>query len=971
MPDHAVAVGTLGAGSVEPAGRFAARAQRLPLLERDAELRVLRGALDAARAGAGGVLAVEGPPGIGKTRLAMTLTDEGRAAGMNVLTARGRELESDFSFGVVRQFFERLLNDADGSARERILAGPAGLIARSIAPGSSSSEAAGAPESRFQALHGLYWLLANVAEGGPVLLVLDDAHWADPASLSFLAFAAPRLAELRVLMLVTSRLGGFTRVRALAELANEPAAEMIRLAPLSAGGVGEMVLRHLGTSPTPKFTDACLKVTGGNPFLLLALLSELRREGIEPGVTAADRVLSLTSKAVGQAVLSDLARLSPAAVPLARAVAILEDARPADAAALAGLEGAQAVGAADELVRASILRAGARLEFRHAIVRNVVYEDIPPAGRSELHRRAAEVLANHPRGPEAAAAHLLLTHPAHDREAGAILLEAAERAMGRGSPESATAYLARALDETLDPQARSLLLASLGRARALVGDPEAATTLDQALAITEDSQERAQVVRDFSLLATLAGDVPRGLSELEAAIERLGDPESELSVLLECDFVCFSQIGPGMPPQAVAHARRLRGLADRAWREGTPAGRMLAVRAALDAAVIGEPAETVGRLIDTGLAEGRFVAEQRMEASHFPAAAFVLIFTDRLKEANEIISAGIEDCQKRGSIVGFVQGSTYRSMGALRAGALAEAEADARAALEARAVELNTPLALACLLHVLIERGELAEANRLLESHGTVGPLGDPFFFVHLAEARGRLKLAEGRPERALEDLLDAGRRMEGAQIQNPAILAWRSSAALAHLAAGNRAEAKGLATEEAELATAFGAPRAIGIALRTLGLAEGGPAGLDLLEQSVSVLERSPAKLDWARSLVELGAALRRVKRRVDARERLRPALQTAVAIGATALATQAREELLATGARPRRVVLSGVDSLTASERRVARMAATGLSNPEIAQRLFVTRKTIEVHLSHCYQKLDITSRTALPQALGAAAKD
>jgi DNA-binding NarL/FixJ family response regulator len=202
--------------------------------------------------------------------------------------------------------------------------------------------------------------------------------------------------------------------------------------------------------------------------------------------------------------------------------------------------------------------------------------------------------------------------------------------------------------------------------------------------------------------------------------------------------------------------------------------------------------------------------------------------------------------------------------------------------------------------------------------------------------------------------------------MRNPAVLAWRSHLALALLGLDRRDEALELAREEVELARGWGAPRPIGVALRARGLAEGGAEGIETLRESLAVLEGSSALLERARSLVELGAALRRANQRADARELLKQGLDLAVRSRAMPLVEQAEQELAATGARPRRLLLSGVESLTASERRVAGFAAEGLSNKDIAQALFVTTKTVEVHLSNVYRKLGIGSRSELPQALG-----
>jgi DNA-binding CsgD family transcriptional regulator len=179
------------------------------------------------------------------------------------------------------------------------------------------------------------------------------------------------------------------------------------------------------------------------------------------------------------------------------------------------------------------------------------------------------------------------------------------------------------------------------------------------------------------------------------------------------------------------------------------------------------------------------------------------------------------------------------------------------------------------------------------------------------------------------------------------------------------RVEARALATEEVALAQAFNGPRTLGIALRAAGLAEGGKRGIDLLRQAVSVLEGSGARLEHARAMTDLGAALRRAGQRAESREILRPALDLVHRCGALALTERTRTELIAAGGRPRRLVLSGLDSLTPSERRVAQFAAAGLSNRDIAQNLFITTRTVEGHLTHAYQKLGITSREQLPAAL------
>jgi DNA-binding CsgD family transcriptional regulator len=199
----------------------------------------------------------------------------------------------------------------------------------------------------------------------------------------------------------------------------------------------------------------------------------------------------------------------------------------------------------------------------------------------------------------------------------------------------------------------------------------------------------------------------------------------------------------------------------------------------------------------------------------------------------------------------------------------------------------------------------------------------------------------------------------------NPLWIPARSHAALALHRLGRDAEATALIEEELDLARGWGVPVAIAVSLRTLGLVTGGPDGLAMLEDAVDMLEPTTAQLDYARALVEYGGALRRSKQRIEARERLREGVEIAHRQGALALVAQANDELASTGARPRKVVQTGLETLTASERRVAQLAAADMSNKDIAQALFVTVKTVEVHLSSVYRKLEISSRRQLASTL------
>jgi DNA-binding CsgD family transcriptional regulator len=202
---------------------------------------------------------------------------------------------------------------------------------------------------------------------------------------------------------------------------------------------------------------------------------------------------------------------------------------------------------------------------------------------------------------------------------------------------------------------------------------------------------------------------------------------------------------------------------------------------------------------------------------------------------------------------------------------------------------------------------------------------------------------------------------MWGVEIRDVGYVHARAGAALALLRLGERKRALDVAQAELADVRVFGAPRALGIALRVTGLAQGGSTGLELLGQSVACLRRSPALLERAHSLAELGAALRRDGRRSSAREPLAEALDLAARCGARPLARRVREELVATGARPRREWRTGLEALSPRELRVVQLAVDGRTNREIAYQLYVTLKTVEGHLARAYNKLGIERRRQL----------
>jgi DNA-binding CsgD family transcriptional regulator len=358
----------------------------------------------------------------------------------------------------------------------------------------------------------------------------------------------------------------------------------------------------------------------------------------------------------------------------------------------------------------------------------------------------------------------------------------------------------------------------------------------------------------------------------------------------------------------------------------------------------------------------------RSDSTVFGMPCNVLVQLDQFDEALAALDTALAHARRTGFLAKFTIASYMRAWAVLAQGDLAAAESEVPSILDADPTQIAGVRVNAVLGQAALDRGDLTAAAEHLEYPDDAlepGLWGSAF---NLAR-RGTLRGAQGRLDDALHDLRTAGEWLTALGCENPAYCPWRSASALVLARLDRRDDALEVAHEEVGLARRWGAPRALGNALVAAGLITGGGDGLDLLHEAHEVLADSPARLVRARAATEYGAALRRANRRADAREPLALGLELAERCGASALIERARQELIATGARPRRSARSGVDALTATELRVARMAAEGKTNREVAQALFVTPKTVEVHLSHTYQKLGLKSRSQLPTALQQAA--
>jgi DNA-binding CsgD family transcriptional regulator len=665
-------------------------------------------------------------------------------------------------------------------------------------------------------------------------------------------------------------------------------------------------------------------------------------------------------------VLLRLSALQLGATSLARAASVLGDGAPLRRAAqLARMEPGVAREAADALSAAEILRPGEPLVFVHPIVQSAIYGELPPAERARLHTTAAAMLRAEEAPAEQVAPHLLAGEPGGEVWVLDTLEEAAGRALAAGAPASAMRYLERALAEPPPRARRAHVLARLGRAAAAAGDPVAVEHLEAALLAVDDPERRAEISYSIGRTLMAGGRHREAADTFDRGLAELSDTSSELGLLLEAGFVSAARRSIATLPLAVARVRPL--LAQR-FTGATPGERALLAHVAYERALAGKACEDVRAAAEAALSKGRLLDEESADGFAFYRAVEALAWADELDAADAALGAAVEDARHRGSVFGYATACYARAEVHLLAGRIGEALADAQAAVDAGrdGWRLALPAAHAVLSRCLAEQGDPAAAAQALELPGGEEPWHASVTLSQLFEARGWLALSRGDPESALDAFQECRRRQAWIQAPNPAVMAWRSGTALAALALDDDTErATLLAEQELDLARSFGAPRAIGVALRTTGLVRGGEQGLELLAEAVSALQGSPAVLELARARTDLGAALRRAGRRQHAQHELRLALDAAHRCGATTLAERAREELGLAGARPRRPRVSGLESLTASERRVAELAAAGATNREIAQALFVTVKTVEWHLRNAYGKLEISSRQGLSEAM------
>ena len=930
------------------------------LLERDDELGLLDSLRAAAQTGEGGLVVIRGAAGVGKTSLLREFARRARAGGMSVLRARGHDRESGIPYGVVRQLLDPVVAPLDDAQRGVLFGGAAGSARSLFEAMPLPGEGPGDPN---QLVRALWWLVLTLSEQERITIAVDDVQCCDVESLRWLAFLAHRVEAVPLLLVLAVRTGDPTQDDAVTgEILAEPHVVHIEPRPLGEGSTRRLVADALGAAAADAVAVKCHAVTGGNPLLLRELLRALHADNARGDLDEVT-LLRAGGRALSTLVARRLATLPTEATLLARAAAALGDGTPLRLVAeVAGLSVAAAEAAADRLREAELLRPSTQTEFAHPLVAEAVYRSMSARERADAHATAATALRRSGAPVHQVATQVSLVPPGCFADALPVLRHAARVALDAGARHSAVAYLRRALAEPLDDALRAELLAEVGTAELLVDGEQAVTHLRQAFALSSDPYRRAQLTVVLGPALFFTQRNAEAVATYEQALATLA-PASDpaLRQRLEAGLLAAAVDDARLYPAAQRQADRLRAASPSevdpplaavlAWHEARTGG-------------------TAGRCV--ALAERGLLAEAGQDASAtFAYAGLVLAVVDRYDEVRALCNRTLERARTSSSVFEFAIASWLRGIVAYMEGDLDNAEADQRQAIDAgeeHGLSAGLIHGYARLADALVERGDLAGAEAALgqvSCGDSPPPLAHFDWWLH---SRGRLRLAQGRAHEALHDLTEAGRRYQSLGGVNPAFIPWQSDAALAHLSLGDAATARRLADAELQRARAWGAPRVVARALRIAAETRHPQQALPLLRESQGLLAASGARLERARTAVALGVALSRLGDRSSARELLWGGLEEASRCGAEPLAQRAHDELVHAGARPRRLTRSGVAALTPTERRVAGLAAEGRTNREIAERLFVTPKTVEMHLGNVFRKLQIDGRGQLHRALFAS---
>ncbi|MEV5517321.1 AAA family ATPase [Streptomyces flaveolus] len=873
------------------------------LWERDEEVAAITRAVDtlcADRSSSGSLLVCRGEAGLGKTALLAETRRIAEARGCTVWSARGGETLRSVPFNVVRQLLQpALVSMLPEEARDYLgdwydIAGPALGIAE---PGERQADPQGVCDGLVAAVRRL------ARREWPLVLLIDDVHWADQETLRWLAALAERLDETSALLVIARRPGGVTGDSArhldAAEAAGRPLAPLSALTPEATAGLTRATV---GAHADGAFCREVWAVTDGNPYETVELLAKVQDSELEPVESRAAELRALNRSARGGGLVARLEQLGIDATRFAWAAAILGTGITVDMVArLATLDRGDAVRCAELLGTARILTgpdpaagraADGDLEFVHPLIATAVYNSIPDALRRAMHGIAAQLVADSGLGAAAASRHLLQVHPDDDQDVVRQLRDAAREHLAVGAPDAARRCLERALEEPPLPEAHARVLYELGCATLLTAPATTIGHLRTALAMPGlDGEERVDAVFRLSQALLHNDQLEEAVRTVEAESARNPDPSARLR--LQAVQYMWEGIHAGETASPGRSARLAELAATCTGRDN--AERALLILRGFDAMTHGENAEEVVELCDRALVNGRLApglgwtdTEWGLELPMMLASAYA--YCDRLDRAEALFTEALRAYETAGWSGGHLAlAHAYVGLGHRRRGRLREAEKSLRESLRiAERVGRGLPLywsATCNLIDTLLARGHVEEARSLADQYGFAPPYPSTIVLPDPRTVRGRLLLATGRTKDGINELEAAEKAAAARGRHNPVVVPWATDLARA-LAAEDPGRAAQLASDARRQAERFGTDTAIGEALRCAAALETGQRAVRLAAQAVAYLEASPCQYEHAAARVEYGIAAR-------SKAELERGLALARSCGSDGLVAKAREAL------------------------------------------------------------------------------
>lgn len=848
-------------------------------------------------------------------------------------------------------------------------------IRHGAAEGPSEAATARLPTTEYTVLSGLSRLAANVMSTGPLVLAVDDLQWCDEQSLRWIDYVLRRSKDRPLIVLATVCTPAPAAVLGVAgDHLSADYGRILTLGPLDSGGTRAMLTKGTGVVPGPEFVEASRLISGGHRGTLAQLVRALSGAGVVPTDESIGQLHHVAMSVIEAHAAETMAGQPEHVHHVVRAIALLASTDIELVSALSGVP-TRGVRAGLEFLRDNHFLASSGDGFRHELVRVALLSAAPDYEVTWMRDRAARLLNDAGLPAEVVADQLLPLDVAPEPWMQTVLRDAAREASHRGAPKDALRHLSPLLDQSPgDLRLRGQVAGIVAK----VNPGEALAHLRAALELTSDPRSRAELAIEFGHSAIAVQAAQEAMDVLVSAADALYTalgvsvatdvPEGadrELCTRLEATVALVGINGRSTLTRV---RERLAGVPEPVG--DSAADRYLMAMHAINRVIAGTEPEQAVALARAALPLD--LAGYSTPATSIAAVTFAV--ADESAQAVDALNVLVDNNETDGALWSLCQSLGMRAHMRYLAGEVSGAITDARTSIKIAGDEGWGPSAIGsaglALALGLMARGELDQARETLASVVDVDLAESPFELYVWVLVDAMLRAAAGDSERAVKQLRHCGRRLEEDGVTNPLLLPWWAEATLLLAESGQARSARPLVEYGEDLVARWDVPRARALARIARAMVSRGTERIDLLTDAAVAMESSGAMLDRQRVEYLLGRELLRKEQPKAAREHLRTAAEIATWCGATTAAATVRELLVSAGGRMRQGTGARTDILTGSELRVVELAVGGATNREIADELFVTSRTVEVHLTNVYRKLGITGRadlaTVLPKLTG-----